>query len=312
MSEVVIFYPTAKSAAAQRLRDGIEGMGYSVALREIVDEDDFDPAETERPGAVLLIWSRPLVAAIAFAGHLPLLRRQRNVIEISADGVTPPSPAADENRVVLLSGWRGQPFHTGWKTIQSRLAGLLEAPIAPPARAAAAPPPGPRISTRRGAQRGKVMVAGAAAVLVIAAAALLGWWGLVSRAPLLHRRAAPVTTAAAAAVAPSRSHEARPAAAAERPPAPAPRPQAAGRQAAQVQQGLSRTSPDAAAGEKRVPHDHARAAPPADEAPGRRVRPHVATVHYSRQNSRTMRLFCQRAGQSTPECRTFRRAMSAH
>jgi hypothetical protein len=322
MVDVRLLYPKEKLEAAARLAESVEAAGYSVERQALDDNGAFPalPAPGAGAGAevLLLIWSRGLVTA-AMNGGLAEARRHPRLIEVSVDGIEP-GVGGEVSPVVLLSGWRGQPFHLGWQRILAdikRLSGPREAPTKAratvPANSAEGSPPGP--PGRSGARRTGVRAGVAAAALLAAtlgAAAALDWGRPEGRDP-----------AAAIAVASA------PVPAAEMPPTPVPAgasvsdastapvaPLAEGRTAARdsapdvlpAPAAAGRSAPArksaSAAGEPR------RKAAAASAGASRAARAYQPAVkRYSRKYSKTMRLFCQRSGRSTPQCRTFIRSM---
>jgi hypothetical protein len=331
MVDVRLLHPKEKLEAAARLAEAIEAAGYTVERQAIADTGAFPalPAKGADPEVLLLIWSRGLVTA-AMNGGLAEARRHPNLIEASVDGIEP-GVGGEASPVVLLSGWRGQPFHHGWQRILAdikRLSGPREAASKP--ATAAQPesdgrgPPGP--ARRSGTHRTGVRAAVAAGALLVAslgAATALDWGGTEAGAdaragsPTAPAESLPATavpgpppgepammvqaderatasyaspaaasepSALAPTVAPASVSDARPAAASDASPA-----------ARKPEAGRAEPRRKAAAqsvGAKRL----ARASEP-------------AVKRYSRKYSKTMRLFCQRSGRSTPQCRTFARSM---
>ncbi|HEX8448481.1 MAG TPA: hypothetical protein VF652_02715, partial [Allosphingosinicella sp.] len=117
MADVAILHSADKEKAAARLAESVAAAGFTVDSVEIEDPSGLADA-LDRCGADarILIWSRSLVSHALHSGDLPGIRKLRGLIEVSADGITPPS-GGDESRVVSISGWRGQPFHPGWQRI---------------------------------------------------------------------------------------------------------------------------------------------------------------------------------------------------
>jgi len=313
MAEVAILHAPDKAAAAARLAEAIAAAGYAVAGVEVEAPERLAEAlGSAAADARILIWSRPLVAHALLIGEVARIRQLRDVIEVSADGIEPPS-SGGEGRVVLISGWRGQPFHPGWQRIQLELKrlcgarkGAVEAPRPASARAArrAAPAASPTAADRPRARTGLIAGGAAAALLVAAVIGGASWFGRSAPAerprqevpeaaptppPLPQPEASPVPAAApASAPAPV------PVTSAPAPSSPPAAPAAAGEAAA--------TAPSAA------PPAKPRPARPATRAP--RPDSRVATKKYSPRNSRVMRQFCARSGRSTPQCRTFLNAVA--
>lgn len=292
MVDVLLLFGSEKQAAATRLAEAVESTGYTVELREIADPGELAGAVAGTPatGACLLVWSRLLVSAV-LAGGLEAIRAQPNLIEVSIDGITPPS-RLDPARVVLLSGWRGQPFHPGWQKVQAELRRLC-APSAAPVAAARRSDPG---GTSRPARlRLAPAWLGMLAVAALAAAALVWWMGHQTFArpgPPVQRQGPARAASAGRAVQPPR--------------APAPLPPVPIR--AEDAAAAPPPDPAAPAAEKAV-DGQAHAAP---RPHGPREAP-VATrslekKKYSARNSKTMRLFCAGAGRGTPQCQVFLRS----
>jgi hypothetical protein len=331
MVDVCLLYPREKLEAAVRLAEAIEAAGYSVERQALADTRAFPPLPGKESEAqvLLLVWSRGLVTA-AMAGGLAEARRRPNLIEVSVDGIEP-GVAGEVSPVVLLSGWRGQPFHLGWQRIIAeikRLSGPRQLPkktgAAVQADSAGRGPPGPapRPAARRTGVRAAV-TAGALLVATLGAAAALDW-GPDARPD----SGARLATAPAASLPPASARmppvEGSPipiraeigASASDSSPAAAAEPSAPVRTVARApasdvyparadSSGISSgRKPAAAAAE---PRRKAGAQVPGAKRLARASEP--AVKRYSRKHSKTMRLFCQRSGRSTPQCRTFARSV---
>jgi hypothetical protein len=315
MASVIILFTPDKKAAANDIAQAGRAAGLDMALAEVSATDG--AAIVERAGsapAAILIWSRQLVSTAVFEGWLGGLRRLPGVIEVSTDSIAPDE--GDAGRVVLLSGWRGQPFHHGWQKVLQKLEPLRgpPAPRAAPSRVTAEGSPAASEAAPAPARAGIGRFAfPALALAAVAAAAGAVTWG-ESAAPELKevRTAAPVAVMPppqAASAPPASESSTEPYAAAVPAPttmaAPAPQPPAR-------QEGtkVATTSPRerAAPAKPRV----AKA-----EAPPRRVQKAAAAIapapvkRYSKKHSKTMRRFCAASGRNTPECRTFLRSMRA-
>ncbi len=258
-----------------------------------------------------MIWSRPLVSHALHSGDLPRLRRLSGLIEVSADGITPPT-GGDETRIVSISGWRGQPFHPGWQRIHLELKHLCGARKATP-EAAAPPAAAKHRSSQQAAPAApsggirpkalRLMLGGGAAVLLVAAALGTANWVGQNRPGPEHRQETSEPRSPAAMGGAGRAETGR---AAEAPMRSATAPPASG------------ASPST---EPRVAPEPKRAASPAEAGaravqqrpssrPKQRPSPQAAAVKkYSRKNSKVMREFCARSGRSTPQCRTFLRSV---
>jgi len=311
MADVAILHAPDKAAAAARLGEAIGAAGYAVAAVEVERPERLVEAlGSASADARILIWSRPLVAHALLTGEVAKIRQLRDVIEVSADGIEPPS-SGGESRVVLISGWRGQPFHPGWQRIQvdlKRLCGARKGPAEAPRRAAPAASPAAAAGGPPRSRGGLIAGGAAAALLVAAAIAGASWFGRSAPA----ERSSPQATetaqnpqplfrpepSPAPAPAPVPAPEAAPVAATPAPPSP---PAAPATPAATVGTGVS---PPAAS-----PAAKSRPSRPAVRLP--KPGPKDSAKKYSPRNSRVMREFCARSGRSTPQCRTFLSAVRA-
>ncbi|HYW15760.1 MAG TPA: hypothetical protein VE891_06365 [Allosphingosinicella sp.] len=321
MADVAIIHAADKGTAAARLADAIAAAGFAVDPVEVADPAALaDLTEGCAADARILIWSRALVSHALHSGELNRIRQLSGLIEVSADGITPPS-RGDDSRVVSISGWRGQPYHPGWQRIHvelKRLCGTRKAvpgavPAPVPARDAKPKRAGPADPGGGGPQRTRrLMLGGGAAVLLLAAAVGAASW--VGR------------EAPDAAPRQSLAEPSRPAGTAEDPrsglgaPPPSAAPSATvpkvGDPTAPVPAASSAPPPETAAAKARP--EASRAVPAVRPQPRRpaarpepRPSPGPAPVKkYSRKNSKVMREFCQRSGRSTPQCRTFLRSQA--
>ncbi len=258
-----------------------------------------------------MIWSRPLVSHALHSGDLPRLRRLSGLIEVSADGITPPT-GGDETRIVSISGWRGQPFHPGWQRIHLELKHLCGARKATPE--AAAPPAVAKhrssqqaapAATRGGIrpQAPRLVLGGGAAVLLVAAAVgAANWVGQDRPGPERRQETSEPRSPAVmggvgraqtgtAAEAPKRSATAPPASSA--PPSTDPGVEPEPKRAASPPEAGARAA-------QRRPSSRPKQPPSPQRA---------AVKKYSLRNSKVMREFCARSGRSTPQCRTFLRSI---
>jgi hypothetical protein len=260
--DVAIVFSADKKGAAERIRDGLAGEGYAVELAE-----GGGPAPAK---AVIVLWSRSAMDSPAIQAAASEASKQSRLVEVSSDGIMPIRDR-DDNRVVLLSGWRGEPFHPGWQRISAEVRRLCGAPRARPPAPARAPAPAAAAARASVPKRGALL---AGLVVLVLALAGAGLWMLGREAP----------------------QPPPPAAVAEAPqPAPVtPLPPVATAEAPAVEVGQS-VAPAAVA----TP-EPARAEP----------RPKRSGPHYSPRQARTMRLFCQRAGRGTRECRVFRKRIA--
>jgi len=277
--DVAIVFSADKKSAATRIRDGLASEGYSVDLVE-----GGGPASAR---ALIVLWSRSAMESEAVQAAVSEARRQGRLIEASSDGIMPIGEGS-ESRTILISGWRGEPFHPGWQRISAEVRRLCGAPGAKPAPAKSAAS-APATAARAPAPRRGALLAGALVlVLALVGAAL---WVIGSRSP----EPSPVT---ASAVPP-------------RAPTPAPEPAPVGEPV------LADAAPPPEA--EPIPSEPVAAAVPAaapvpTAAPATAKRPAAkpkrSGPHYSPRQARTMRLFCQRAGRGTRECRIFRQRIA--
>ncbi|HEX8512259.1 MAG TPA: hypothetical protein VF688_04055 [Allosphingosinicella sp.] len=319
MADVVIFHASDKETAAARLAEAVAAAGFAVDTARIEDPaglaDSVVGCDSE---ARILIWSRPLVSHALHSGDLSRIRQLPGLIEVSADGIAPPS-RGDEARIVSVSGWRGQPFHPGWQRIHAELKRLCEPrkPVAEarparPARPALAPSPHPeaadRAPSRDGGRRQARLMLGGGIALLLAAASVgaVSWFGSNPPDPAAgpELREAPASGMAGDAR--------RPASA----PAPqSPSPLATVPQAADPPPPPSAGPPATARAGPNLPLAGAAPRParpkPAARAEARPRAQEPAPKKYSRRNSKVMRQFCERSGRSTPQCRTFLRSIRA-
>lgn len=330
MADVRIIFSPDRAPAAERLREAVSAEGYDVVAEPIKDVEELIAAEDrlQKGTATLIIWSRSLVLSALQPGVLRQLRQRGNLIEVSPDGVGPQAADGDTN-VILISGWRGQPFHPGWQRIAGdlkRLCGppkenseaavgvVQPEPIAAPLPVLAESKPSDRPSRARGW-----------ALAAIGAIALFGA-GFGAASWIGNRGSEPGQPP------PARMQERQPAQVplAERPQgsvfaqaeSPAP-PRPSGSAPSESSDGGAATNQPATAA---APAPAAAVPAPADAEPRskrtaskekesasrtakNRSAARVETKRYSRANSEVMRLFCEGSGRSTPQCRTFLRSV---
>ncbi len=295
MAEILLIFPPDKEAAAGRIEAALASAGHEALLEPVAGADGEAIArKASGRAAALLIWSRPLAAAADLGQWPAALRRLPNLIEVSTDGIAPQS--GDERRVVLLSGWRGQPFHLGWQRLLDELEKLgarrsaKPRPVSAPAAAAPAPAPGARAPAGSAvpARGRRLALPAAAALALLGAVGGAAWIGSKASDPAPPSRPSPPAAA----------------------PAPAPPPEAA----IETGAGPARAAaPSATAAPESPPTPQAGPSRPvrAASAPKRRPAAEPPLKRYSKKHSKTMRLFCARSGRSTPQCRTFARSMAA-
>lgn len=295
MAEILVLHLAEKKAAAGRLAEALAAAGYAAAPREVAQPQEIAELAHAADPASLLVWSRGAVSSAVQDGWLGRVRTAPGLVEVSFDGITP--PYADESRVVLLSGWRGEPFHPGWQKVLERLKRMpltqqAPAPVAQPRvesrPAAAAKPEAKPAGEARPSSRKPAIVLGA--LLLVGAAAGTATWmssgGGEARDPIRPEEVAPRP-------APARPVAAPPASA---PVAAVPAPVAAPAPEEADEQRAERPARKKAAASAKA---NSRQAARADDGPVKR---------YSRRHSATMRKFCEGNGRSTPQCRTFLRS----
>ena len=325
MADVLLIYTADKSTSARRLAEAISASGYQVRSEETAIPKAVGATlqESRDRTAVLLIWSRPLVASAALDDWLKAARRNPGVIEISADGILP-SVGEHEGHVVSISGWRGQPFHPGWQRIRSeieRICGAAQAPSAPAPQPVAASPvaASPFAATPVAAEAPKTTErptraapSGGTRKFVVASAVALALAGAAVTAVTVIGGGASDEPAAgppaATAIAPQ---------AVQQPTAP---PASAPAAAGSVAIAAGPPSPTETADQASPPATAAPPARPQRESTAKHEPPRASVRNkaqraakgplktYSRRNSKTMRLFCERSGRSTPQCQTFLRS----
>jgi hypothetical protein len=312
--DVAIIHAADKGIAATRLADAIVAAGFAVDSVEIEDPAQLaDVVDGCAADVRILIWSRPLVSNALHSGDLPRIRQARGLIEVSADGIAPPS-RGDDARIVSISGWRGQPFHPGWQRIHLELKRLCgprrAAPEALPPAAVAreahperTPPAASSGPVRPQARR--LLLGGAAAVLLVAAVAGAASWfgGGAPEAPPrqeLRETGGPAATSGAPRPDPGTVPDS-PNAPGAAPPvgAPTPGPSSEPLAAAKAKPDTRRAEPDLRPAPLK-PAARPKRGPSSEAGPAKK---------YSRKNSRVMREFCERSGRSTPQCRTFLRSI---
>lgn len=307
MTNIQLLYPNDKEATACQLRDALNQEGYAVQAIEPVGSGLAPPAGDAK--AVVLLWDRSSIWLPEMQAAGDAARDEGRAVDVSADGITPIG-LADDARLVQFSGWSGDQHHPGWQKILAELSRISDqangkAPPIPKSadalesRLRAAFMPMREGPSDRGPARLRLqpLMALGALVLVILFAA----WAFARPARPLH----PATRPAAAFVG----------ATVRRPPVVAvnqPREPQSAKTVSSVAPAANTPIPTA-----RVRTGHAGAATrkiharrveekhvsrPAHHAREAAARPSIRYTRYSKN----MRLFCQRSGRATPECRIFR------
>lgn len=305
MSDVEIVFPQGREAVVRRLRDAIAEVGYDVESREVGEHDGASAASGA--SAVLILWDRSTMAHPGLEAAAAAARNRDRAIDVSVDGITPLA-MTDDRALIHLSGWRGDPHHPGWRKILARLEQLCHARPAPAVTRAAAPIAKPAAAPGGPAPpRASRAIWAAAAGILILIAVSAGLLLLPGRSP---RPAASAPQSEAAIPPSAAAPQAAPATPAESDQGTQPSPAASAAPApGPPVPGPVASVPPATA---QVPSGQPVAgAPVHHKAHGAKKAPAVGrpAIRYTRY-SRTMRLFCERAGRSTPQCRIFNRAMA--
>jgi hypothetical protein len=338
MADILILFPPDKAAAARQIAEALTAARYAGRLVPLGDGGGAAAIEAARGGGpAILVWSRTLAASASLDGWLGTLRKLPGVIEVSTDGIAPQE--GDESRVVLLSGWRGQPFHLGWQRILGELeaSGSAHRSVAAPqpaveraavASGAAGAAPGAAKVAAGGAGAGqsgavagrwrRFAVPAAVAAALIAAVGAATW---IEKAPVDGERRESRSAAAleadegqgaaaqADAAVPAGDGDLMAGVAEEdlveaEPSAPVPV-AAPSAPAAVAAAGVSAGAAASAADRTRTT-----AAAPRPAAKVRTAKA-AAPKRYTKRGSKTMRRFCARSGRGTPECRVFARSQAA-
>lgn len=317
MADILLIFPPDKKVAAGNVRGALSAAGYSVTDHPVSNGSEIG-ARARGAGPALLIWSRSLASAAITEGWFAELRKLPNLLELSTDGIAPQE--GDESRVILLSGWRGQPFHLGWQRVLSDVqrlgatsAGPRSTPVAAPAPAPAVAPAIPQAAAahptaeppRAKTPARKSGLPVAAALAVVGSLAAATWIGTRSGD-------GPQSGSPAPAVAPSRA-AAQPVAAPAVPAVAAP---TAAEPFGEVAPVTSPRQPAVAARAEpaasvRSVSERPKAASRATVRASRAAAGTPVTKRYTKRGSRLMRRFCARSGRHTLECRVFLRSAAA-
>ena len=283
MADVVICFATDAEAVAGRLAGALSHAGYSIWSEEGASPEGI----ADRIGdvdAAIVLWSPAARASDWTRAEANYARGQKKLVQASIDPEPPPMPFHPA-AVAPLAGWEGEPDHPGWRRIEAEVEGLCgrrrsSAATTASAPARAAPPV--RVREREG--RGPPMTLLAILFLLVVAAGAFFW--MRSGPPHGSEEPEPAKQAAAPQpkpAAPQRTF-------AGPPPAVLPPPGA-----------FEPGQPEFENPEFEAPE------PPAAEPP--RPAPRASGPRINRRNAENMRLFCQRAGRGTPQCRTFQRQL---
>jgi hypothetical protein len=327
MTDVVICSCNEDVGVAATVGDALSRRGYAVWRDEAPDDDFWNSdAVLDRiklAKAAIVIWSRDASASALFRAQANAARQQKKLVQLSADGSMPPFPF-DEAPLADISDWRGQSHHPGWRqatagiaTLAGATAGELSHPSFPNlldlvrSRLRRDPrPERPRRSASLFASPIPGLKAGlAASIALVTAAAAAGWVADRPRTAPAAKPVAAVETIPARPVVRAEPPVAPPVPKAEtfaahsvQPPAPAPKPP--------VEAAENPLKAESAKAEKSVGAKVAKTAGSralATKHAGKARRPRAAAPKIKYKYSENMQLFCERAGQGTPQCRVFRR-----
>ncbi|MDP8912203.1 MAG: toll/interleukin-1 receptor domain-containing protein [Pseudomonadota bacterium] len=124
MTEVVIRSASEQTELAGKLGGAIADAGFQVWRADGADDDFWHSGEVvERirsAKAAVVIWSEGAAASALICDEANAARQQQKLIQVSADGRSPPAPF-DGAPVAQLSGWRGEPGHPGWRQVIQQL-----------------------------------------------------------------------------------------------------------------------------------------------------------------------------------------------
>ena len=286
MADVVLCFSSDGAGAAGQVAPRLAARGYRIWSE---DQADAGPI-ADRIAAVraaIVLWSDGSRASEWVKAEANFARGQGKLIQATLDEVPPPLPF-DARTAIPLAGWTGDEMHSAWRRLLAELERIapVAAPgpapaAAPEAKGAAAVAPSPPV--RRG--RSGLAMAGLLFLLLVAAGAFL--W--MRSGPPYGNETEPEAEAAAPAPTPT------PAATAPPPPP------ASGLPPADL-------TPEFAPFAEPVPEPLQAAPPPsapsAQPSPPARPGPRI-----NRRNSENMRLFCERAGRGTPQCRRFQQQL---
>jgi hypothetical protein len=315
MSDVQIIFANAKAPLAERLRETIARAGYDVAPGGGVAPD-----EVPAPGdadAILFLWDRSSIKQPGLQQAAAAARNRGRAIDVSADGITPVD-LIDETRLVQLSAWRGEPTHPGWRKIVAeleRLCGGHRTAAAPPRAAPPRAPAEPRSAAapdaERGAPRGGAAKLAGICAAVLVALLLIGYFALSRRTAAPSN--APQAPGPAIAAAQPMATPASGTASAGQPQGPQAVDLVTSGSAAPTNVPSNGATPGAAQAQPALTDsgagvNHSRATAPLR---ARATQPQLRGVVRYTKYAKTMRLFCQRSGRHTPQCRLFNRALAA-
>jgi hypothetical protein len=300
MADVVLCYASEDAAVAGRLAAAVAGQGYTVWSEKDLEGSRADITDRiSQARAAIVIWSEAAAASEWVRAEANFARGQKKLIQASADDRPPPLPFRPAE-IVSIADWQGDDAHPGWRRIKAGLedlcgpAGAGKAAALGPGQATASPSHEPGSARRR---RSTGLLAGLTLALLAAVAIATSLW-MRDLAPVARQAQPPSVVAPDRPVTPAPAVEPNTAA----PPAVSPPEDAS--PAEPASSGAERPTDSAGAPSSRgtveapPPRSKAEAPPPPPTGP-----------RISRENSENMRLFCQRAGRGTPQCRIFARQL---
>ena len=306
MVKVAICSVREDAAKAAAIAGALTKRGYAVWFDD-TPSDDFWAGDTaleqiQRARAAILLWSEASSGSALFRGQATAARDRTRVIHVSIDGMIPLFPF-DGASATDLSNWHGEAGNAEWKQLVRQLQGVAgaEAPReklrSPSTTLSIAGPLLPARTMKAGLALCGAFLAGAMTTGLVGNAARL------QPASLLPPPAGKAVAAAQpAAVPPKAASQPRPAAkVALKAPEPKIVAYAERREQPEIRAEHARRPSSRVEKAKRAgrPLEAKRAR---NEAPKPGVKPKIKYAY-----SENMRLFCERAGRGTPECRMFRR-----
>lgn len=285
MADVILCYASEDAAVAGRLAAAVAHRGYSLwSEDELTQGSGADITDRISPAkAAIVIWSAAAAASEWVRAEANFARGQKKLIQATIDDRPPPLPFRPAD-MVSIADWRGDEAHPGWRRIRAALEALCgpaparKAAAPAPVRAVGSPPPAPAPAGRR---RGWLVAGFTLALLAAVALGTLAW--MRDLAPITRQGQAPPVAASDDRVRP----------------APAAEPKAAAPEADPTLLEVLPPEPPTRTAEAPPPRGRAEAVPS----------PRPTGPRISRENSQNMRLFCERAGRGTPQCRTFARQL---
>ena len=283
VADVVLCFSSDGTKAAGLIAARLAARGYRIWSE---DQADAGPI-ADRIAAVraaVVLWSGGSRASEWVKAEANFARGQGKLVQAALDEAAPPLPF-DSRAAIPLAGWTGDEAHPAWRRLLAELeriapvAASVPAPAAAPEakRPAAVAPPAPR-PVRRG--RSGLVAAGLLFLLLVAAGAFL--W--MRSGPPYGSDAGPDANSVVAVTKTGPP-----------PPASGPAPADLTPESTPFAEPMAEPSPA-------VPPPGGTSAQPSPP-------PRPSGPRINRRNSENMRLFCERAGRGTPECRRFQQQL---